>query len=354
MVWKLPKRKIISTIILVISVGSYVGVSVPPQLFWPASVLGYIIPFLIVLNMIFLLIYLFSKRRLLWVHVIALFFLSPFITMSYRFPWKKKSAVEGHFEVLSLNAKLFRKPGSYQEFSKEMIRWFLTEDSDIKCIQEFSYNPEFKGLSLIQKMQDRGYHYFNYEIKRTHRPGLATFSKHPIVNSGVLNDTDSSNINKCIFTDIKIYKDTVRVYNVHLSSMHIDLAEYNEIKSFGEKIVALTNKLGHGAAKRSHQINELMEHSLQSPHPVIICGDFNEIPYSYNYFEMRNAYHNAFEEKGNGFGFTFNSEVLPIRIDHHFYGNGLQLLAFDTNNSMTWSDHFPLRGVYAINHSQGL
>ena len=337
--------------ILVVSIFCYIGVKVPPELFWPASVLGYIIPLVIALNLLFLALYALLKKKLFWYHIIALIFLSPFILMSYRIGNTSQPEVEESFKVLSLNAKLFRKPGSYEEFSSEMINWFMDESSDIKCIQEFSYNPGYQRISIISKMQEKGYHHFNYELNLINRPGLAIFSRHPILYAGVIDDHDSTNVNKCIYADININADTVRIYNVHLRSMRIDLSDYSEMRSLGRKAFLLTKKLGRGARKRSKQIDDLITHASTSPYPVIICGDFNEIPYSYNYFEMRSFYQNAFEEKGEGFGFTFNSDILPIRIDHQFYGHGINLMSFHTNRNITWSDHFPLQGVYSLEGS---
>jgi hypothetical protein len=42
---------------------------------------------------------------------------------------------------------------------------------------------------------------------------------------------------------------------------------------------------------------------------------------------MINVFNNSFEEAGNGFGFTFNNRISPLRIDdHQFYGKEVRVL----------------------------
>ena len=59
----------------------------------------------------------------------------------------------------------------------------------------------------------------------------------------------------------------------------------------------------------------------RSPYPVILCGDFNEVPYGYAYGRVRKQLRNAFENSGTGFGFTYNKAPRYIRIDNQFYSN---------------------------------
>ena len=56
----------------------------------------------------------------------------------------------------------------------------------------------------------------------------------------------------------------------------------------------------------------------QSKYPVIVCGDFNDVPNSYAYSTIGKGLKNAFAEKGTGIGRTFVSISPTLRIDNIF------------------------------------
>jgi endonuclease/exonuclease/phosphatase (EEP) superfamily protein YafD len=114
------------------------------------------------------------------------------------------------------------------------------------------------------------------------------------------------------------------------------------------KLRNLISKLKNGAINRSSEINTLIKHTQSSPYPFIICGDFNETPYGYNYHRLHSLFDNSFEKAGNGFGFTLNSLLFFLRIDHHFYGKGITAQLYKVDRSMNISDHFPTIGYYKI------
>src|SRR5690554_7758286 len=55
--------------------------------------------------------------------------------------------------------------------------------------------------------------------------GQAIFSKHPIINSGLIGD--SSRSIPSIYADIVKGEDTVRIYNFHLESIRFQKDEYS-------------------------------------------------------------------------------------------------------------------------------
>jgi endonuclease/exonuclease/phosphatase (EEP) superfamily protein YafD len=152
-----------------------------------------------------------------------------------------------------------------------------------------------------------------------------------------------------IYADILYKSDTVRIYNVHLASMNLELYQYRQVsRNYLSKIRRLIGRLKYGAETRSYQLNRIIEHTNQCPYPFIISGDFNETPYNYVYFKMRALFSNTFEEVGNGFGFTFNSMLFFLRIDHQFHSKAFEATEFRVDRSMKLSDHFPLRGFYRL------
>jgi endonuclease/exonuclease/phosphatase family metal-dependent hydrolase len=253
--------------------------------------------------------------------------------------------------VLSFNAKQFRQRKTYEEFSFAMIKWAANDSSDIKCFQEYSTNSRWPVLDVTKQISERGYQRFTFSAEMhdaEHNPGLAIFSKFPIIDSGVVWKKYGS-INAGIFADVNINGDILRIYNVHLGSMGLQLYQYKRPSNYLSKVKRLISRLKYGAEVRSSQIDMLISHVADCPHPFIICGDFNETPYSYNYIKLRKLYKNAFEEAGDGFGFTFNSILFFLRIDHQFYDERFTPIDYKVDRSMKISDHFPTRASYRLN-----
>ena len=332
---------------MAVSILCYLSVLISPTAFWPVVFLSYAIPGVLVFNVIILIVLAFKRSRSLIIPLIALVLGIPFILISFSYRGKL-SAKGSEISVLSFNAKLFRKHNSYSSFSFDMIDWVARDTSQIKCIQEYC-SSTWTRLDVTQQVKAQGYyaHTFKSKIKNSiHDLGLATFSRYNIINSGII--WEDSTLNAAIFSDIDLGKDTIRVYNVHLASMGLNLSEFRWKNNYARKIKTLISKLKNGAAKRSSQIDILVTHTLSSPHPYIICGDFNETPYSYNYFRLKSNFYNTFEKAGNGFGFSSNSVLFFLRIDHQFYSSGITPINYVVDRSMGISDHFPTRGNYAI------
>lgn len=333
------------------SISCFISVFIPPSLFWPAVFTSYTIPAVLILNLVLLIALPFWKLKLIPYPLIALILGFPFflITISY------KSDVQftgSELSILSFNTKFFRGPGTYSDFSLPMIKWVAADTSKIKCIQEYSTNPSLPEIDVTKQIKDQGYHSFVFSPKtkdREHNPGMAIFTVYHVLDSGVIWYSENS-FNAILYADMQIGNDTVRIYNVHLESMGLDIHQYRDPSQYDSKLKSLISRLKRGAQQREAQIDKLIHHSSKSPYPIIICGDFNDTPYSYNYFTLRRYFSNAFEKAGNGFGFTFNSLLFFLRIDHHFYGDGIEALDFRVDRSMKTSDHFPTRGIYKTTH----
>lgn len=79
----------------------------------------------------------------------------------------------------------------------------------------------------------------------------------------------------------------------------------------------------------------------KSPYPVIVCGDFNDVPNSYAYCKIGDRLQNAFVEKGSGIGRTFSNISPTLRIDNIFTDKIFTISQF-TRVRNNLSDHFPI------------
>jgi endonuclease/exonuclease/phosphatase family metal-dependent hydrolase len=332
-------------IILVFTLICYAAALIPPERFWPAGILIYgILPMLIINMLLFLLLAILRKISVVW-PVIALLAGIPFINITFNYDVRPEINTQKKvIEILSLNAKNFSS-------GNDLVGWLVSDTAEIKCVQEYYSNKRNQDVNISEKMKENGYESYllNTEYANGYEySGLATFSRYPIVDQGALLFNENSG-NNCIYTDISTGKDTVRVYNVHLSSMRIPLSEYREPDDYDRKLKSLIRKLKNGAIRRSDEIDKLLGHTAECPYPFVICGDFNDIPYSYNYFKLRRHFDNAFEEAGHGFGFSFRHWfIFFLRIDHHFISEKLIPVFYRVDHSTRGSDHYPTRGFYQL------
>lgn len=335
--------------LLFISLCCFLSIFIAPTSFWPAVFAAYAIPAVIVINILLLILFLIRRKwRQAFYPLAALAFGTPFLLSTFRYNLARDN--RKGISVLSFNAKLFRKFGTYDVFAPELMDWVANDSSSIKCIQEFSTNNNWKELDAVTKIEAKGYQSLLFRARmrvNEHNRGMAIFSKFPIINSGIVWD-DSVGSNAAMYADIIAAEDTIRIYNVHLASMNLDLQQYKKRADYDEKLEGLAYKLKHGATKRSKQIEELLDHADKSPYPLIICGDFNETPYGFNYSWVKSAFTNTFEECGRGFGFSFNSKMFFLRIDHQFHSEEIKGTKYRVDRTTRTSDHFPTRGYYVI------
>ena len=97
------------------------------------------------------------------------------------------------------------------------------------------------------------------------------------------------------------------------------------------------------------QANKVREEIDRSAYPVIVCGDFNDVPYSYSYLKIGKGLQNAFVQKGFGFGRTFSGISPTLRIDNIFTDKKNTVEQF-IRVSKKLSDHFPVIADISITH----
>jgi len=340
----------IPILLLILTLVSYVCVFIPPERFWPSVIFTFGVLPLIFLNLILLIIFVLKKKKSFIWPLIALVAGIFFIKISIHFQINEITPpAKEHINILSFNADFFHLGRKANDPSTELIGWLANDSSSIKCIQEYiTYNtkPEW---DVNRQITAQGYekHTYIYENSEEYQRGLAIFSRYPIVNQGTLLFNEKSK-NNCIYIDVEVSGDTIRIYNLHLSSLSISRINNKNLFKYGWYLKNVILKLKNGAIKHSNEINLLIKHTSDCPYPFIICGDFNETPYSYNYLKLRKHFSNSFEKAGSGFGFSFNGRLFFLRIDHHFVSNGVRPIKYRIDHTIRKSGHFPTRGIYEI------
>ncbi len=201
---------------------------------------------------------------------------------------------------------------------------------------------------FTSKLDHTPYRHIDYTVSNRRRNyGIATFSRYPIINKGSVPLEDRLSI--CIYSDILMDKDTFRVYNCHLQSIHLNDKHYQFMDSLKLRydnqqmadIKDISFRLRDAFIKRAAQADIIAAHISSCPHPVIICGDFNDTPVSYTYRTIRDGLQDAFSESGWGLGRTYNGKFPSFRIDYILHSGSMEALFF-TREKVKLSDHFPI------------
>ncbi|WP_338877101.1 endonuclease/exonuclease/phosphatase family protein [Spirosoma sp. SC4-14] len=252
---------------------------------------------------------------------------------------------EQTLNVLSFNSETFPKEASKQ-FDASALK------ADIACFQEYSPNSQIESqyADKVEKLtcfdEDR-------EI------GLALFSKYPIINQygHIWNRVKGPDINGFLCADIAYGTDTIRVVNVHLWSMGvrtnqaIAALKAGQLRRFAYEVMDTFGRLKEGFEHRNEQFREVETYVVGSRYPVIICGDFNETPIGYSYGKLSRNFRNAFEEAGQGLGFTLNRHPYCVRIDQQFVSADWYIKTCQTLSGISFSDHFPVLAQYVLKKS---
>ncbi|MDJ1495680.1 endonuclease/exonuclease/phosphatase family protein [Cytophagaceae bacterium DM2B3-1] len=359
--WRQRIVWIFNILLYLYSLIAFLAIHIPPTRFWPVGFITLSIPIILVIH-IFLSIYwiwAYSKRAI--VSILILIIAYPLFERTFVLHWKETpDSTQNTIKVLSYNTQRLNAHDYYEgdkSKPKKIIEWISQSDADIKCLQEFHDEDGSKTFNAISKIATSGnYNYYITPLAQSDGSkgfdGVAIFTKYPIIHTGDI-IFDRRTLNKGIFVDIKVGEDTLRVFSVHLYSMSIRAEklginkEYKEVKSGFKDVFA---RLRRGFITHSRQVTILERYIQESPYPVIVCGDFNAVPYSFAYQKIRKNLANAFEDAGSGFGFSYNdSKLFFLRIDNQFYSNThLGVSDFQTHREIGFSDHFPISATYKL------
>jgi len=329
------------------------------------NAISYVVPLLLLLNLVLIAISIIVGCRGLWLVPVVVAVLGWPISQNF-FAWSVSNSDKvGDIRVLSYNVGTFNLDRFHAVDSirisdsivlERQKQFLLSCDADIVCLQEF-YNNDALGFStILSDMASIGYKYFYMNPKRIDEYdgffGVITFSKFPIVDKGKVEFDYSENkraLNTAIYTDVLINEDTFRIINVHLHSM--DLRVNRVIKSIAsdtavQELDLFKQKMEYGFMKRGEQVLQL-EKLIKEGGKIILVGDLNDLPFSFSYQTLKKYLKNAFEEKGFGFGFTYNKFPWFIRIDNQFCSPNIKVVNFEIGKENNLSDHFPLTGVYS-------
>ena len=323
----------LNLLLILITFLSYLSPFIDPAFLWFFSLLGMGYPWLLLFNMIFVLIWLFKKH---WYCIFSLgcIFVGFNHFQSFIGLNEIQPNEQAEIKVMTLNCM-----GNYRIIgdTKKRFDQFLVESKpDVILLQE--------SIPKTRPISKKDYPYI-FQPKKN----LGIYSKFPFVNKGsVLKDIKGNRSTGCLYVDLKINQQIIRVYNIHLQSNKVS-QEASKIKEEGNlqkketwlDIRTILGKLKRATAKRSEQANTIIQHLEGSKYPVIAGGDFNDTPLSYTYRLFAEKLNDGFKERASGIGTTYSGTIPVLRIDYIWTDKDFQVNSHEILKE-NFSDHYPV------------
>jgi endonuclease/exonuclease/phosphatase family metal-dependent hydrolase len=328
-----------------------------PQQWWFISFLGIGFPFLLLAVIVFMVWWLFVKRKWAILSAIALIlgYKSISVFFALRLPSDFKSSKnEGTIRIASWNVARFlemkRNNNKGSQLRLKMMELIKEQDADIFCMQEFFNSNDstwYQNLEHIATKYKYPYFYYSHDNDGDkHFIGNIIFSRFPIIDSGMIRYPRPTLPESLMHADIKVGKDTFRVFTTHLQSLQFKKSDYekiDKIKDAEEGIVSnsktIFSKMRTGISYRKIQTDIVRQVLDDSPYPYLLCGDLNDVPNSYTYHRIKGDMQDAFLKRGFGIGRTFSSVSPTLRIDYIFADKHFEIEQFD-RLVKKYSDHY--------------
>ncbi|MEQ9262822.1 MAG: endonuclease/exonuclease/phosphatase family protein [Owenweeksia sp.] len=328
---------------------SYLAYYFNPNWFTFFSFAGLAYPVLLFINLIFIIYWMlrFKVKLVLPVICIAMGYLH--LSRLYQWGAPNKVVNPGEsFKVMTYNVRMFNayKWIPEDDIPQRIKQLILTEAPDILMLQEFYQSdktPELDYPYDFTKLTNDGRNY-----------GLTILSKFPITGTGTLRYSEPKEgeptvNNEFIYADVKWKNETIRFINIHLASVGLGVNDYKRLENPNEGsqeditngFLKIIKRLHWAFQRRGEQIGALEKAIADSPHPVVLCGDFNDTPQSYIYHRVDLALNDSFMEAGNGFSKTYARGPVPFRIDYVFHSDELRVNSYKVI-SQKLSDHYPV------------
>ncbi|MBO7409106.1 MAG: endonuclease/exonuclease/phosphatase family protein [Paludibacteraceae bacterium] len=271
-------------------------------------------------------------KKLSWILCIVVLLGAVWVTtlfVGWRRPTSK--AYDHGLTIMTYNT---HRMGMFAKPDKNRVLLYLQrQNADVVCLQEVEVYKEKKYLTLSElkeSMSKYPYTYFDFSVYNKRRQfGNVVFSKYPLINKQTIRYASRSNISsRC---DIVVGDDTLRLITNHLESNRVEHIDSTTV-----------DKLGAARTIRHNQAKAIRGARRESPYPLLIVGDFNDIALSYTYLTIRGWMRDCYLESNlGGIGNTYERHHLGVRIDYILCSRCLHPTECHVEH-VRHSDHYPI------------
>ena len=330
-----------------------------PYHWWFISLLGLFFSFMFFLLLFSILFWLVIRIKYALLFFIVLLFGWKSIRVSFAFNLTRSFNYERQPQTLRIVTwnvarfvEIIKNNNKGSLVRLKMMELLKQQNADVLCLQEFhtATRPDYyDNITYIERELNYPYHYFSWD-----EDGVGIyyssiiFSRMPLIDTGRVRFPQPSLPEPLIYADLKLGRDTIRIFTSHLQSVQFNKLDYeriDRITNYEDSVLAnskdIFSKIKTGIKYRSVQAKLVKKMIAESPHPVVLCADFNDVPNSYTYFTIRGDMQDAFLKEDFGVGRTFTALSPTLRIDYILASRQLSFLQFN-RVTKRYSDHYML------------
>ncbi len=321
---------VVHVVIVLLLGATMLNAYIPPKVFPLLNLLSLAFPFLMIANLLLCFFWIFSWRKRAFVFLlISTLFLTPVRRwINYSEPKSEVNSIK----VISYNARIvgWETINPTSDFIDE-------QNADVILMQECGDRKIVKPKSSKYAIID------DYKI-------MTIYTKHPIIEHGLI--LENRMAGNADYADIDINGKRIRFINVYLEpyKLYEDLQETPEnIDNTEKKAKTIVGKMLPIFKKHQEQVEKIAAFIKKSPYPVILAGDFNAVPNSYEYYKLSEGLQDAFLESGKGSGTSFHDYIFPLRIDYIFASKEFESNSFKVKRNLgLTSDHYPVFAEFSF------
>lgn len=353
--------RIVTICLYILTIAASFSGKMNPEYFTFPAILNLVLPYLIILTLVAILIWAITRRWIiagLGVATIILCSGAARMATPIGFPSK---APEGSvtFSLITFNSLHFADLRQPDYPGNRAIEFLIESGVDIICLQElesFFRETEVRHKIPQAQLDTLKMIYPYWETIRGYSD-LRILSKYPLHQDYEMEEPPSWPPDYAFFSvDIKGKK--LRLINAHLTSYDLNEEERNVVtnmksvnsakSSVKEFKSSIYSKMRNSFRKRGEVAERLLGEIENYTGPVIICGDFNDVPASWTYRKFINAgFRDAYTETAFGPVSTYNEHLFFFHLDQILYRGDLmplncRRLKIDT------SDHYPMMAEFAF------
>jgi endonuclease/exonuclease/phosphatase family metal-dependent hydrolase len=318
---------------------------------------GLAFPWLLLANVVFILLWATSRMRFWWFSTVTLLVgwthLTAVFGVNFWHNTEGPLKSENSLRVLTYNVADFCTPYHKDKMAGKqgMNAFFQKENADIICIQEGGAPSEFTNDQLFTLFPALATYPYVSRIKGNE---VFVLSRFPIFNEG--KSPEDKVGNGCTFSDIQMVNKKIRVFTFHLTSNKVSgmadqLVESGTVTDDDSwlSVGRMLKRVRRTGIIRTRESEYIAATIQQSPYPVIVCGDFNEIPVSYAYKTISKGLTDAFQEAAFGFSSTYNGNIPALKIDNILTSPTINARNCTIHSSIRYSDHYPMTADLLVN-----
>lgn len=350
--------RILSIVVYIATIIAAFGGNINPAYLTFPSLLCLAFPYLAIFTILLVIFWALSRKIIFCAFGIltVILCLTP---LSDAFPLGSPRLKEGDgqtFKIISWNVIHTRDIRHPEYPGNRAVEYMIKSDADVICLAEllnFSGNeiPNFSA-----SLQDSLFKAYPYHAG-LNTTDIKVLSKYPVER---LKKISYDNLGNCRFDffEISFPKNKLVVAMVHLYSYGLSEEERQVVTDINSVETAKSSmkefkgtirpKMRYAFISRAEDAKKLREEldDIAPDVPLIVCGDFNDVPASWTYKIVRgDDLRDAYTETNFGPAITYNLHAFYFHIDQILYRGPLEALDVSVGKINT-SDHYPLIGEF--------